>query len=71
LIGLTLSHFSLGFPAAIELLEPLWWLTATTTIWSWIGYLDGSGVDYLEIKEKAKQKAMDIKEFMERKRLNK
>jgi hypothetical protein len=56
---------------AIELLEPLWWLTATTTIWSWIGYLDGSGVSYLEIKEKAKQKALVIKDLMERKRLKK
>ena len=38
----TLANFAAGVPS-IEQLEPLWWITATTTISSGLMYLDGSG----------------------------
>jgi cardiolipin synthase len=44
LLTLTLGHFAFAVPAAIETLEPLWWLTAATTIGSGAGYLSGAGV---------------------------
>jgi hypothetical protein len=43
LLSATLAHFAVGMPAALSALEPLWWITATTTISSGLMYLDGSG----------------------------
>jgi hypothetical protein len=56
-------HFTMGYPA-MSVVEPFWWIAATTTLWSWIGYLDGSGIS--DFKEKAKEKASQFiskKEF--------
>ncbi|CAM9966271.1 unnamed protein product, partial [Ectocarpus fasciculatus] len=41
LIG-SLAHFVVGFPS-MAYLEPLWYLTAVTTVTSGLGYLNGSG----------------------------
>lgn len=43
LVAFTLGNFGLGIPS-LEYIEPLWWITAVTTIGSGIGYIDGSGV---------------------------
>jgi cardiolipin synthase len=40
---LTLAHFSFGHPP-IYMIEPLWWITGTTTILSGVSYIDGSGI---------------------------
>lgn len=53
LLGLTLSHFAFDVPA-MHLIEPMWWITATTTLWSGLGYLDGSGIRRVGIKDLAK-----------------
>jgi cardiolipin synthase (CMP-forming) len=42
LLSATLSSFAVGYPT-IEQLEPLWWITATTTLASGMMYMDGSG----------------------------
>ena len=42
-IILGMSHFSSGYPQ-IELLEPLYWSTAFTTVVSGISYMDGKGM---------------------------
>lgn len=39
----TLSHFTVGLPLLVSI-EPLWWITGTTTVLSGVGYLDGSGL---------------------------
>jgi hypothetical protein len=51
-------------------IEPLWWMTATTTLTSWISYLDGSGIKYLDLKEKAKMKAKEMLEKVKDRRMN-
>jgi len=43
LLASTLSNFAIGAPA-LPYIEPLWYLTALTTIGSGIGYMDGTGV---------------------------
>ena len=43
LLASTIGNFGLGFPS-ISYIEPLWWITAVTTIGSGVGYLDGTGV---------------------------
>jgi cardiolipin synthase len=43
LLASTIGNFGLGIPT-ISYIEPLWWITAVTTIGSGIGYLDGTGV---------------------------
>lgn len=43
LIG-SLAHFVVGFPS-MAYLEPLWYLTAVTTVTSGLGYLNGSGLN--------------------------
>jgi hypothetical protein len=35
----------------MELLEPGWWIAGTTTLWSGLGYLDGSGIRRIEKKD--------------------
>lgn len=47
LLGSTLSHYAMGFPALVQL-EPLWWGTAGTTLLSGLGYLDGSGLKFFK-----------------------
>lgn len=42
LLSATLSHFAFGLPSLVHL-DPLWWITATTTITSGMMYMDGSG----------------------------
>mmetsp|Transcript_17117 Transcript_17117/g.38672 ORF Transcript_17117/g.38672 Transcript_17117/m.38672 type:complete len:264 (+) Transcript_17117:66-857(+) len=42
LLGATLCHFAFGSPS-MELVEPLWWITAYTTISSGLLYLGGTG----------------------------
>lgn len=42
LLSATLSNFAFAWPA-VSYLEPLWWITATTTLASGALYLDGSG----------------------------
>ncbi len=42
MLSLTLGHFTFQFPS-LELVEPLWWVTAVTAIGSGLEYLDGSG----------------------------
>jgi selenocysteine lyase/cysteine desulfurase len=42
LLSATLSNFAVGLPE-LTTIEPLWWITATTTISSGLLYLDGSG----------------------------
>ena len=44
LLSCTLSHFALGVPMLASHLEPLWWITGTTTVLSGLGYVTGSGV---------------------------
>jgi len=53
LLASTLSHFYCNLPS-IEVLEPLWWVTGTTTLLSGAGYLTGSGVRRLQGAEKGK-----------------
>lgn len=43
LIIASVGNFALDIPS-ISVLEPLWWITATTTLGSGLGYLDGSGL---------------------------
>ena len=50
LLTATLTHFSLGSPEDINLIEPLWWITAVTTAGSGLGYLDGTGLKRIGIK---------------------
>ena len=38
----TLSQFAVGVPTVAQL-DPLWWITATTTLASGMLYMDGSG----------------------------
>jgi hypothetical protein len=45
LLSSTLSQFAFGFPS-MSYIEPLWWITATTTIMSGLGYLDGSAIKF-------------------------
>ena len=40
---LTTSNFAFGVPYKLYI-EPLWYITATTTIASGLGYIDGSGL---------------------------
>jgi cardiolipin synthase len=47
LLGSTLSHYAMSFPALVQL-EPLWWGTAGTTLLSGLGYLDGSGLKFFK-----------------------
>lgn len=42
LLSATLAHFATGVPS-LATIEPLWWITATTTLSSGLLYLDGSG----------------------------
>jgi cardiolipin synthase len=46
LITATLGNFATGVPA-ITAIEPLWWITAVSTIWSGASYLDGTGLKRL------------------------
>eukprot|EP01032_Pedospumella_encystans_P016882 gene16882-19241_t len=57
LLSATLSHFAFGLPS-LESLDPLWWITATTTISSGLMYLDGSGRATITktVTEKVKEK---------------
>ena len=43
LLVTSLGNFALDLPLTI-FVEPLWWITATTTVGSGISYLDGSGL---------------------------
>jgi cardiolipin synthase len=43
LLTASVGNFALDFPAEI-LIEPLWYITAVTTVGSGLGYLDGSGI---------------------------
>eukprot|EP00597_Dinobryon_sp_UTEXLB2267_P008996 CAMPEP_0170084762 /NCGR_PEP_ID=MMETSP0019_2-20121128/19854_1 /TAXON_ID=98059 /ORGANISM="Dinobryon sp., Strain UTEXLB2267" /LENGTH=185 /DNA_ID=CAMNT_0010300965 /DNA_START=165 /DNA_END=722 /DNA_ORIENTATION=+ len=43
LITVTLCNFTCGYPE-MTYIEPLWWMTGTTTVVSGLSYLDGSGV---------------------------
>jgi len=52
LLGATLSHFSFGLPLDVQTLEPLWYLTASTTVLSGVQYLDGSGMRKLSSEHK-------------------
>lgn len=52
LLGATLSHFTYDVPMAVSSLEPLWYLTAGTTILSGLQYLDGSGMRKLSSEHK-------------------
>ena len=47
MLAATLSNFALDTPS-LTLLEPLWWLTAATTLGSGFGYLDGTGFKKLK-----------------------
>jgi hypothetical protein len=51
-LGATLSHFTCDFPTTVETLQPLWYLTASTTVLSGIQYLDGSGMRKLSSEHK-------------------
>ena len=42
LLSATLCNFAVGLPTLAHM-EPLWWITATTTIASGLMYMDGSG----------------------------
>lgn len=42
LLSATLCNFAFDSPSMVQL-EPLWWITATTTLTSGLMYLDGSG----------------------------
>lgn len=53
LLGITLCNYTFGIPG-IEYLEPLWWITASTTVLSGLGYLDGSGVKQVAQSMKSK-----------------
>lgn len=46
LLSSTLGNFICGYPT-IEILQPLWWLTAITTVGSGLGYLNGAGLQRL------------------------
>lgn len=46
LLACTLSKFAFAYPTTIAL-EPLWWITGTTTVGSFVGYLDGSAIKRL------------------------
>ena len=43
LVAFTIGNFGLGIPS-LAYIEPLWWITAVTTIGSGIGYIDGHGI---------------------------
>ncbi len=43
----TLSQFSMDIPSLQGVIESLWWITGTTTLGSFVGYLDGSAVKRL------------------------
>ena len=43
LLSLTMCQFAFGAPNTVYI-EPLWWITAVTTLGSGVGYLDGSGL---------------------------
>ena len=45
-LGATLSTYAFSFPG-LSILEPLWYISAATTIGSGLGYLDGSGLKQL------------------------
>lgn len=57
LLGATLSQFAFGAPST-ELLEPLWWVTASTTVWSGLGYIDGSGLRRVVLQKHEQRKQM-------------
>ena len=43
LLTSTMSHFSFGAPSLLHV-EPLYWISAVTTVASGVSYLDGSGI---------------------------
>lgn len=47
LLSSTLAQFAFNVPIQAYI-EPMWWITATTTIASGVGYLDGSGIKRLK-----------------------
>jgi hypothetical protein len=47
MIFATLAHYIFGVPD-MSLLEPIWYITAATTIGSGVGYIDGSGLRKLK-----------------------
>eukprot|EP00981_Chlorochromonas_danica_P003175 scaffold633_cov288-Ochromonas_danica.AAC.10 len=49
LLGTTLSHLAFAWPV-MGVIEPLWWIAATTTIWSGLGYIVDPGVQRLSSK---------------------
>mmetsp|Transcript_4031 Transcript_4031/g.6246 ORF Transcript_4031/g.6246 Transcript_4031/m.6246 type:complete len:244 (-) Transcript_4031:173-904(-) len=55
LLSSTLSCFSFGYPT-LSTLEPLWYLTAFTTIGSGLQYFDGSGMRVRSVEEKRAQR---------------
>lgn len=60
LLSATLGHFTFGVPS-LALLDPLWWITATTTISSGLMYLDGSGRKTITrtVKEKVAERVAE------------
>jgi cardiolipin synthase len=46
LLTVSLMHFSTGIPS-LAFIEPFWWLTAVSTLWSGVSYLDGTGLKRL------------------------
>lgn len=56
LLSATLSSFAFAWPM-ISHLEPLWWITATTTLASGALYLDGSG--RAKISRSVKEKVVE------------
>lgn len=49
LLSSTLGNFAFGYPPVVYI-EPMWWITATTTIMSGLGYLDGSAIKFKNSK---------------------
>jgi hypothetical protein len=41
----------------MAVIEPLWYITTCTTLWSGLGYLDGSGLKVLREAKEKKEKA--------------
>ncbi len=44
LVSSTFSHYVFSFPS-LAFIEPLWYITAVTSVGSGLGYLDGSGLN--------------------------
>jgi len=54
LLSTTLVQFTFDAPSIALIIEPLWWITATTTISSGLLYLNGSGIKKLHLKKEKK-----------------